>query len=69
MLFTYVISFIKKCRGACVGMENEVIHGMYLKLQRLKLIKKQFIFLHFFPLRDGDEAPHSYLHILDFGIS
>lgn len=43
----------------CVGMENEVIHGMYLKLQRLKVIKKQLIFLHFFPLRDGGEAPHS----------
>jgi hypothetical protein len=50
----------------CVGMENEVIKGMYLKLQRLKLILIQFLFLHFIPLRDGGEAPYSNLHILDF---
>ena len=53
----------------CVGMENEVMNGMYLKLQRLKLILKQFLLSHFFPLRDGDEEPHSNLHFLDLNSS
>jgi len=43
----------KKKWMLCVGMENEVINWMYLKMQRLKLILKQFQFSHFFPLRDG----------------
>lgn len=69
-LFTYVISFIQKYIWMlCVGMENEIINGMYLKLQRLKLILKQFLFSHFFPLRDGGEAPHSNLPFLDLNSS
>lgn len=53
----------------CVGMENEVINGMYLKLQRMKLILKQFIFSHFFPVRDGGEALHSNLHFFNLNSS
>lgn len=52
-----------------VGMENEVINGMYLKLQRLKLTLKQFLFSHFFPVRDEGEAAHSNLHFLDLNSS